>query len=406
MTDLAVRQAALALSAFDPLAALQIVALRDDAPSLALRGIAMAQLGDFVKARKLLGRAAAHPDALPLERARAIAAEAEVLLAARELAGARKGLEAAIRLLDAEGDRDNALFVRVQLARQLTLVGDLTAARRHFQKMDLRGAAARVVAASALGHAELAVRDEHAREARSLLRRALAAARLSRIPFLVQEVERTARALGEPIARIRRAGAERLATLEDVESVKQSGELLVDARRREVRRAEDVVVLAKRPVLFALARYLGEAAPGDVAREALIEQVFGAKRTNESHRVRLRVEIGRLRTALAALAKVDATARGFALTPVGAPATTVLLPAVDGDGGALLALLADGEAWSTSALAAALGRTQRGVQRWLAALVEGGSVQSVGRGRTQRWVRAVPNAFATPLLLVESEEPR
>ena len=56
-----------------------------------------------------------------------------------------------------------------------------------------------------------------------------------------------------------------------------------------------VISLATRPVLFALARALAEAWPGDVPRDALVARAFGAKLADESHRARLRVEIGRLR---------------------------------------------------------------------------------------------------------------
>ncbi len=402
--DPGLREAALALSAFDPLAALKLVALREDASAVALRGIAMAQLGDYVAAKRLLRRAAESSQIGPVERARALAAEAEVAFASRNLVHARRGFEASARLLDAEGDRGNALFVRIQLARQLALVGELATARRRLAKLDLRGAPARVVVAAALANAEIAVRSEQAREALVHLRRAHAAATFARVPFLLAEVARAARDLREPVARIREAGEDRPATLDHVEALNRSGDLVVDARRREVRRGNAIVSLVRRPVLFALARSLAHAAPDDLPRDTLIQRAFGAKRSNESFRARLRVEVGRLRGELRGLAEVRATARGFALTPLRATRVSVLSPLVDGEDGALLGLLADGEAWSTSALATALGRTQRGIQRALAALVRTGSVQSTGRGRTQRWVHAPKTGFATTLLLARPDE--
>jgi len=94
-----------------------------------------------------------------------------------------------------------------------------------------------------------------------------------------------------------------------------SNGFVVDACRHVVRRASTVVSLAKRPVLCALARALSEAWPGDVPRDALVARAFGAKLADESHRARLRVEVGRLRTVLRTLADVSATQRGFALAP-------------------------------------------------------------------------------------------
>ena len=404
--DPGLREAARSLAAFDPLRALSLVALREDAPGLALRGIALAQLGDHAAARRLLRRAADRRDADSTTRARALAAEAEVAFACRDLAAARRGFEAAARLLDREQDRGNALFVRIQLARELALVGESRAARDVLAKLDFRGAPSRVVASEALAHAEIAVRDEQAREARGHLRRAYAAARLSRVSFLVAQVERAARELGEPVARVVRRGESRPATLDDVEAMSRGGDLVLDARRREVRRGATRISLASRPVLFALARTLAEASPDDAPRAALIRDAFGAKQSNESLRARLRVEVGRVRRALGKLADVRATARGFVLAPREAKRVMVLAPLADGEGGALLALLADGEAWSTSALAEALGRTQRGVQRALGTLRESGSVQSTGSGRTQRWSRVGRSGFATTLLLVDPGESR
>src|SRR6202035_5544907 len=141
-----------------------------------------------------------------------------------------------------------------------------------------------------------------------------------------------------------------------------------------------LVPLARRPVLFALARALGEAWPGDVPRDVLLARAFGAKHADESHRARLRVEIGRLRGLLRPVAAVSATKQGFALSPRGAREVIVLARPVEEKHAAVLAFLADGESWSSSALALALGASQRTVQRAVDSLAAAGKVASFGRG--------------------------
>jgi hypothetical protein len=174
--------------------------------------------------------------------------------------------------------------------------------------------------------------------------------------------------------------------------------LVVDACRHVVRDAGTVVSLARRPVLFALARALAEAWPEDVPRDLLLARAFRAKVADDSHRARLRVEIGRLRAALRMLAGVSATKRGFALAPC-AREVVVLAPPVDGERAAVLAFLADGESWSSSALALALGASQRTVQRALDSLATAGKVQSFGRARARRWMTPPVPGFTTTLLL-------
>jgi hypothetical protein len=160
-----------------------------------------------------------------------------------------------------------------------------------------------------------------------------------------------------------------------------------------------VVSLARRPVLFALARALGEAWPGDVPRGTLIMRAFRARHADESHRARLRVEIGRLRTALRPLAAVSATKQGFALAPRRARETVVLARPVEEEHAAVLAFLADGESWSSSALALALGASQRTAQRALDSLAAAGKAQSYGGGRARRWTTPPVPGFTTTLLL-------
>jgi hypothetical protein len=174
---------------------------------------------------------------------------------------------------------------------------------------------------------------------------------------------------------------------------------VIDACRYVVRHAGTMVLLAGRPVLFALARALGEAWPDDVSRDALVARAFGAKRADESHRARLRVEVGRLRKMLRGLAAVTATKRGFALAPRRPGSVVVLARPVDDEHAAALAVLADGESWSSSALALVLGTSQRTVQRALDSLHRAGKIQSLGRGRARRWLTPPVPGFTTTLLL-------
>jgi hypothetical protein len=393
--------AAHALSAFDPLGALKRVALRTDPPALALRGIAMAQLGDYEAARKLLGRAArAFERSDPHARARCLAAQGEVALASRDLAAAGSALDAALEELDAHGDRLNALFVRLQCVRRLVLMGAVGEAAAAHLALDLRGAPPRLRALAALVGTDIAVRSVHPRDARASLARARQAARAANIPSLTDEVERAARDLDAPVARVVEAGVERAVILDEVEAIGRSKDLVIDACRREVRAGEVIRSLLTRPVLLALAVTLGRAASGEASRETLAEEAFGARRTSESVRVRLRVEVGRLRRSLAKIAEIEATGHGYALRPRRGARILVLLPPAPGEASALLALLRGGESWSTSALATAIGSSQRTVQRALVALRDDGRVEALGRGRSQRWIARPPEGFATTLLLV------
>ena len=400
--DSLVASAARALAAGDPLGALKRVALRDDPPALALRGIAMAQLGDYDRARKLL-RCAARSFG-PRERlaqARCQVAEAEVALAARDLSGPGRALDAAARALDALGDRVNALYARLVSARRQLLVGELAAAERTLAAVDVgvAGTPPPLAARAELTRAELALRRVRVADAAAALGRAHAAALAAGIPALVAEIGRVRRALSAPSARLIRGGVVRAVRLDEVEALFASGDLVVDACRRAVRGPARSVRLAGRPVLFALVGALAEAWPADVPRDRLIERAFEARAVNESHRARLRVELGRVRAVLRPLARIEATRRGFALVPLGGRAVVVLAPPIDGPAGAIVALLEGGESWSTSALACALGSSQRTVQRALRQLEEAAAVRTVGRGRSRRWLAPALGGFATTLLL-------
>jgi DNA-binding transcriptional ArsR family regulator len=398
--DSLITVAARALAAGDPLGALKRVALRDDAPALALRGIAMAQLGDLVRAKALLRRAArAFSPREAVARARCVVAQAEIALVSRDLGWAAKALGTAGATLEAHGDRVNAAHARYLEVRRLFLIGRLDEAERTLAKLDPTPFPPALRTVHELVVAGIAIQRLRTKAARGALAQAKLAARHAGIPALTAEVESAALILNTPAARLIAHGEERLLRLEEVEALLASKALVVDACRHVVRHARTVVSLTKRPVLFALARALGEAWPGDVSRDTLVARAFGAKLADESHRARLRVEIGRLRTVLRTLTDVSATKRGFTLAPLRAREVVVLAGPVEEEHARVLAFLADGESWSSSALALALGTSQRTVQRTLDSLAAADKVQSFGRGRARRWMTPPMPGFTTTLLL-------
>ncbi|MGA3240531.1 MAG: HTH domain-containing protein [Bryobacteraceae bacterium] len=398
--DSLITAAARALAAGDLLGALKRVALRDDAPALALRGIAMAQLGDLVRAKELLRSAArAFGPNEAVARARCVVAEAEIALASRDLGWPAKTLDAARATLEAHGDRVNAAHARYLEVRRLLLMGRLDEAERTLADLDPTPFPPASRAAHQLVVAGIAMRRLRTEAARTALARADLAARQACIPALVAEVESASLTLNTPAARLIDGGGERLLLLGEVEALLASEALVVDACRNVVRQGGTAISLATRPVLFALARALAEAWPGDVARDLLLARAFGARLADESHRARLRVEIGRLRRSLRTLADLNATTRGFALTPRRARKVVVLARPVEDEHAAVLAFLADGESWSSSALALALGISQRTVQRALESLAAAGKVESFGRARARRWLTPPAPGFTTTLLL-------
>jgi hypothetical protein len=401
--DSLITAAGRALAAGDPLGALKRVALRDDAPALALRGIAMAQLGDFVRAKTLLRSAArAFGPRESVARARCVVAEAEIALASRDLGWPAKALEAARGTLEAHGDRANAAYARFLEARRLLLIGSTDAAERALAALDPAPLPPALRTAHELVVAGIEIRRLRTKAARESLTRAELAARQARIPALTAEVESARLVLTTPAARRIANGEERLLLLAEVEALLASKAFVVDACRHVVRHAGKVISLASRPVLFTLARVLGEAWPADVPRDTLVARAFRLKLADESHRARLRVEIGRLRAVLRTVANVSATKRGFALEPHHAREVVVLALPVDEEFAAVLAFLADGESWSSSALALALGTSQRTVQRVLDSLAAAGKVRSFGRARARRWMTPPVPGFTTSLLLPAS----
>lgn len=398
--DSLITAAARALAAGDPLGALKRVALRDDAPALALRGIAMAQLGDFARAKALLRRAArAFGSHEAMARARCAVAEAEIALLSRDLGEPTQALDAARATLAAHGDHANAAYARYLQARRLLLIGRLDDAERTLAELDPAALPPASRASCEMVAAGIAMRRLRTLAARAALVRAEQAARQAGIPALIAEAQSAFRMLELPAARLIVRGDERLLQLDEVEALLASTAFVVDACRYVVRDAHSVIPLERRPVLFALARTLAEAWPGDVPRTTLIAQAFRAKHADESHRARLRVEIGRLRTLLRTVADISATKHGFALAPHHASEVVVLARPVDDAHAAVLAMLADGEAWSSSALALALGTSQRSVQRALDALAAAHKVDSFGRGRALRWMTPPVPGFPTSLLL-------
>jgi len=398
--DSMILAAARALAGGDPFGALNRVALRDDAPALALRGIAMAQLGDLERARALLRRAAkAFGTREAVARARCIVAESEIALVTRDLSWPVKTLEAAQATLLRHGDVVNAAHARHLVARRFLLTGQLSEAEHAIADLDVSMFPPASRAAFELVVAGIALRRLHTRAARDAVARATLAAEAAGIASLLAEVERASMILDTPAARLIGGGTERPLLLEDVEAILASDALVIDACRNAVRQSGASISLATRPVLFALTRALGEAWPDDVARDVLLARAFGAKFVDDSHRARLRVEIGRLRVALRRTAGIRATKRGFALEPHRAGEVLVLARPIDEEHASLLALLDDGEAWSTSALAVALGASQRTLQRALEALARAGKVQPFGRGRARRWIMPPISGFTTALLL-------
>jgi len=431
--DSLIAAAARALAVGDVLGALKRVGLRDDPPALALRGIAMAQVGEYRRARDLLRRAArGFGKREALSRARCVVAEAEVALAMRDLRGSPRTLAAAAATLEAHADRANAVHARLIAARRLLLLGRIHEAasalaavdakpgpnrvavprragernEREGDPPDVRGLPPALSAVAELTAAEVALRALRTATAHAALARAFDAARRAGVPALLAEVADAHAALCRPAARRINGGHEQTLRLDEVEALFDSGAVVVDACRRGLRAGGIWRPLARRPVLFTLARALAEAWPGDVDRNTLIARAFGARSPNESHRARLRVEIGRLRALVTPLAHIGASSRGFglvgrtsALAPRGEREVVVLLPPFEGDQPSLLALLADGAAWSTSALALALGASQRTIQRALVELEAEGRVRSIGHARARRWLAPSLAGFTTHLLL-------
>ncbi|UKV16479.1 helix-turn-helix domain-containing protein [Thalassospiraceae bacterium SW-3-3] len=401
--DSLITAAARALSAGDPLGALKFVGLRDDPPALALRGIALAQLEDFDRARTLLKRAARGFGASePVACARCVVAEAEIALVSRDLRWADKTLDGARQILEQRGDHVNAVHARQLEIRHVLLRGQLEQVEQMLGEINPDILPPILQISHEMIHFGIAVRRLQAGAARAALDRANHLAQVGKLPVLIAEIEKAYVTLNAPAARLIANGEERLVILRDVEDLMASDMLVIDACRYTVRQGQEAISLSTRPVLFNLLRILGESWPKDVPRDSLLSGAFGARYVDETHRSRLRVEIGRLRKLIRIFANITATDSGFILKPksVGKDQSVmVLLPPMEDKNANILALLADGEAWSSSALAIALDTSARTVQRALEELARADKVQTIGRGRARRWTSPPPPGFTTTLLL-------
>ncbi|WP_417842301.1 hypothetical protein [Thalassospira sp.] len=399
--DSVITAAARALASGDPLGALSRVSLRDDPPALALRGIAMARLGDFERARSLLKTAArAFGSNEPLAAARCVVAEAEIALVSRDLNRNDKKLEAARRTLEAMNDAANGAHARHIEAHRLLLSGHIDQAESLLGAIKIEKLPGLLRAAHELAIAGIATRRLDTKTARAALDHAARIADSMNVPMMIAEVEKAQHILNTPAARLIESGKEHPVLLDDVAQIIMSKNILIDACRYVLRQDGNAMLLTSRPVLFSLLRKLAEAWPDDVSREALLQTAFNARHIDDSHRARLRVEIGRLRAKIREIATIRATKTGFALHPCDKNRKIVVLaPPVEDRHAPLLALLADGEAWSSSALSMALGCSQRTIQRALDDLAAKDKILFYGKGRAKRWMTPPFPGFTTTLLL-------
>lgn len=398
--DSLINAAAQCLLKGDPFGALNWVALRDDPPALALRGIAMARLGDTVRATGLLRRAARGFGVKhAVARARCVVAEAEIALVSRELNWPAERLQSARTTLEQHGDPLNASYAGLLDARRLLLVGHLDAADAKIRTVDIKRFPPSLVCMQRLTAASIALRQWQIARARTELAQAQDAAHTAQIAALDAEVAKVARLFTSPAAQLIAKEGERMVLLEEVANIWTSGVLAVDGCRYQLTHQNRRLSLASRPVLFQLLSALSQAWPNSASRATLIAHVFRTSAGDDSHRARLRVEIGRLRAEISEFADIVATPKGFRLVPTCTDEVVVLLPPVEEKAAPILALLADGESWSSSALALALETSPRTVQRALETLAERGKVKAFGRGRSRRWTSVESPGFTTLLLL-------
>lgn len=400
LMDSSITAAAQALAIGDALSALKRVALRDDPPALALRGTAFAQLGDLERAKDLLSRAAhAFGSKNPIGQARCVVAEAEIALVSRDLGWPVERLDRARGVLARRGDQINAAYADCILARRLLLIGRLDQAGQVLSRVDKALLPPAALAGFELVVAGIAIRRLDTEAARSSITRARKAASDAEIASLAAEVDDIDRILEQPVARMSGQRGDRNLLLEEVEALLVSNDFILDCCRSTVRSGGRAIGLGSRPVLLALLRSLSEAWPEEVSRDRLVKHAFRAKEADESHRARLRVEMGRLRHALDGAAEIKATKYGFKLIVPGSTEVFLLLPPVERRHAEILALLADGEAWSSSAVALSLGVSSRSIQRALEQLAADGQVQPRGHGPARRWMMPPIPGFPTTLLL-------
>lgn len=395
--------AADALARGEALRALGLVGRADSGLGIMLKGIAYAQLGDLDLAKKSLARAL-RVSTRPLDRARARAALVEVAMASGDAALAAKDAAASAAELDRLGDLRNASMQRLVQARAEVLLGHLGEARSLVRQVlsatekPKQKIPPELRAVAFLANAEIAVRGARALEARDSLAEARRPLDARPNELLARELVALETELSRPVARLESRGEPRTADLFAIEDASSGHVMLVDACRRVVIAGRASVPLVKRPVLFSLLLVLARAWPNGVGRDELAMRAFEAKKVNDSHRSRLRVEIGRLRTVLEGLAEPIATDAGYALS---SPRdVVVLLPREDdGDSSHIAMLLGDGATWSAQELAEHAGVSKRTVQRALAPLIEGGGVMRIGEARDARYARPGRRIASRMLLL-------
>ena len=390
-------EAGRALAAGEALRALGLVGRADDALGLTLRGIAYAQLGDLELARKSLDRALALAKDRRT-RAHARAALVEIALSTGDPAPAAKAAKAAADELARLGDPRNAAMMRLVLARAEVLLGRLGEARRVVEDVLTEKLEPDLRALAWLARAEIAIRTLATTDARDALSRARASLDGTPNQLLARALVALEQELSLPVARMLRGGVVRDADLFAIEALSRGEVLLIDACRRVAIAGRVTIPLARRPVLFALLLVLARAWPASVPRDELASRAFDARRVNESHRSRLRVEIGRLRKIMDGLgAEPVATADGYALASKREVA--LLLPPSDDDAARIALLLGDGAAWSAKGLAEHAGVSKSTAQRALGLLVKNGSAIRTGKGKDVRYTRPGTPIASRMLLL-------
>ncbi len=389
-------QAASALGRGDALAALRAIGLLEDGESLLLKGIAFAQMGDLERARRALDRAVEETSDARV-RLRARAALVEIALERGATKEVVKDAATLARALGEAGDAGNEAMQWLVAARAEVLRGRLGEARRTVAAVLDRDCPPTVRGVALLAQAEIAIRERAARRAEALLDELRAALAEHPNELLARAGRALRGALSRPIARAIRGGASREVDPFEIERLSNGDVLLVDTCRRTVTSAQAIVVLAGRPVLFSLVSALARAHPAPAPRSTLVEVAFGAKRQNDSHRARLRVEVGRLRAALRGICDVRARGDGFALeTP---RPVSVLSPLAEDDEARVALLISDGAAWTARAVSEHLDCSVRTAQRSLAALLETGRARRIGSGRSVTYATA-GDVIASRLLLL------
>lgn len=395
-----IHAAARQLAQGDPLGALGRVALRQDPPALALRGTAMAQLGALETATALLRRAErGFGLGEELNRARCTLARLEVAIAQRDFGFRERDFMEAHATFVRHGDESNGHLAQLLTARHQLLIGKITRAERSLDPLDFDALPSALAGLGRLLQARVAIRRIAARKAERLVALAAQHAAQSGISALEREIEQTRRVLKAPAGRVLSETGGQSLLLSDVERLLELPGLLVDACRRQLTFQRQTIGLSKRPVLFALIERLASEPRLEASREQLVRYAFESKACNESHRARLRVEIGRLRALLRGVAGITATRAGYQLLPHRSAAVRLLLPPLTGPHADVLALLSDGQAWSTASIALALGKSQRSVQRACRALRSEAALVALGRGPYQRWLSASLQPIAPALLL-------